>query len=109
MRNFGKSMPPSGWFGMRQRQEALREQVLLADLRRRRRRRAASQVVPGGQLDAHALLNRLAARHRDARGGAVGEVVALGQQAACRFCTAGFAAFMRWRVVANGSLMSTCM
>ena len=64
---------------MRQRQEARRPGVLVPDLVRRH----GCELVPrhvGGQLDAHAVLHRLPARHRDALGRAVREVVACGEQ-----------------------------
>ena len=64
---------------MRQREESRRPQVLLLDLLRRQ----AGELFPGhalGQLDAHAVLHRLAARHGHALGRSVGQVVALRQQ-----------------------------
>jgi hypothetical protein len=67
--------------GVRQRQEAAREEILVADLVRARRR----QRIPAGprrQFDADAALHRLAARHRDALRQAVGEIITLAKDIA---------------------------
>jgi len=65
--------------GMGQRIKSRREEVPVANFRRTH----ARQLIPGRsrrQLDPHAFLQRLAARHGGARRGAVGEVIAFGQQ-----------------------------
>jgi hypothetical protein len=61
---------------VRQRKEAWREQISVANLLRCH----AGEAVPGrsgGEFDSDTFLHRLRAIHRDARGGAIAEIVAL--------------------------------
>ena len=62
--------------GVRQGEEALRPQAALTDFVRAHSRKLLPRHTRR-QLDAHAFLQRLAALHRDALGGAIAEVVAL--------------------------------
>jgi hypothetical protein len=65
--------------GVRQRIEALRIEVLIADLVRAHRRQPLPGH-PGRQLDANALLNGFCPVHRDALGGVVAQIVTLAEQ-----------------------------
>ena len=75
---FGKSMPPASWCGCGSGKKPAGQafwSLISSGVMR-------GELVPGhagGQLDAHAVLHGLAARHRHARRRAVGEVVARGR------------------------------
>jgi hypothetical protein len=76
-----KEHPALAVVGMRQREEALRPEPLLANLRRGHR----GELGPGDALreaSAHAALHRLFARHRHAGNRAVREIVAFGEERA---------------------------
>ena len=75
----GEHHSPFRMVGVRQREEAGREEVLVPDLCRAHR----GELLPGharGKLDADAFLDGLAARHRHALRGSIAEVVARAQE-----------------------------
>ena len=75
----GEDHAPFGVVGMRQGEKALGEQILVPDLVRAR----GAKLLPGHarrQFDAHAFLDGFAPRHRHARGGAVAQIVARGEE-----------------------------
>ena len=81
MWNFGKSIPPSGWFGCGSGRKPVREQRPRSRISlRAHRRRAASQVVPAGSLTRTPSCTGLPRDIVTPVAGAVGEVVALGEQ-----------------------------
>src|SRR5450759_2474954 len=96
--------------GMRQRQKAGRPELLFLNFLRRQ----GGEFLPGHatvQLDAHAILNRRAARHCRSLGRPVSEVIALCEQGLLALCELRFLRLktfcQRGEVFDGGSLRHT--